>query len=496
MLAMSDGPSFNAPRSWGGDANSGAAAIWPMLGRDSAHTGRSNFDTRTNAGNLKWRFKAGGWVASSPVIGSDGTIYVANDETVASGGGQSQAGGGNLYAISPQGSQKWRLPIYGSTQHISPAIGPDGTVYIRSENVTSLFGHSYLYAARPDGSQKWKFRIGVASGSPVIGADGTIYINDGDGTVYAVDPAGTKKWQFDIGTASGVEAGLNGSTPALGRDGIVYVGSCDKNLYAITSSGKLSWKFQTDGEVCYSAPTIGPTGTIFVGSTDHDLYAINPNGSLKWSFAGRDWAGSPAVDADGNVYFGSGGELYALDSRGTLRWHFPLRSMVGSPVFGADGTIYVTAGSNIDALAPDGSLKWIFGCGCGGDMSPSSAIGADGTIYAGSEDGNLYAVHDTVTTVEVPPSLDVGDAVVGDVIRKDLAIKNTGKTTLFVQGENFSCACDFEDVVSQCSAAPGELCTITLRFKPRAPGKSTATMTINDNADAGYQTVTLTGTGR
>jgi outer membrane protein assembly factor BamB len=122
-LAMSGGLSFNAPRSWGGDA-SGAVAIWPMLGRDSAHTGRSNFDTSTNAGNLKWQFKAGGWVASSPVIGSDGTIYVGNDETVAAGGGQSQGGGGNLYAISPQGSEKWRLPIYGSTQHISPATGP------------------------------------------------------------------------------------------------------------------------------------------------------------------------------------------------------------------------------------------------------------------------------------------------------------------------------------------------------------------------------------
>jgi outer membrane protein assembly factor BamB len=490
------GANFGLRTASGGETPAVGTAAWPMLGRDREHTGRSNIDSRANAGNLKWQYKASGWVASSPVIGTDGTIYVGNDDTVSSGGGQSAAGGGNLYAVNPDGTLKWKLPINGSTQRISPAIGPDGSIYIRSENISSIFGHSYLYAVHPDGSLNWKFKIGVASGSAVIGSDGTIYIGDGDGDLYAINPSGWKKWRFNIGTASGFEAGLNGSTPAVGNDGTIYAGSCDKNLYAITAGGDLKWKFPTDGEVCYSVPSIGSDGTIFVGSTDNNIYAINPDGTLKWKFASRAWAGSPGIDAAETVYFGSGSELYALDSKGKLKWHFPLRSSIGMPLFGADGTIYVTSGSNVDALAPDGSLKWMFGCGCGGDMSPSAAIGADGTIYAGSEDGNLYAVRDTVTSADVPPSFNLGAAAVGDEIRKGFAIKNTGKATLFVQGENISCSGEFEDVASQCSAAPGDLCTITLRFKPKEAGKRTTIMTINDNADAGYQTVTLIGVGQ
>jgi len=472
-----------------------------MLGRDSAHSGHCAFDMTGNAGKLKWLFKAGGWVGSSPVIGSDGTIYVGNDDAVkVSGGGSSAAGGGNLFAVNPDGSQRWRLPIYGSTQRISPAIGPDGTIYIRSEGSWFIFGGPYLYAVWPDGSVRWKFPIGVASGSPVVGGDGTIYINNGEGYLYAVDSAGREKWRFNIGTASGLgEIALQGSTPALGKDGTIYVGSCDNNLYALSMSGRLKWKFPTDDQVCYSVPTVSSNGNVFVGSIDGHLYAINPDGKLKWRFGiGKDWAGSPTIDAAGNVYFGSLAELYALDRDGKLRWHLPLRNMFttyGGPVIGTGGTVYVTAGSNVDAFAPDGSRKWVLPGGCG-DMSPSVAISSDGTIYAGSMDGNLYAIKNTVTTAAVPPSLDLGEAAVGGEVRKNLSIRNTGKATLFVQSEHMGCYREFEDVISQCSAAPRDLCTITLRFKPSDLGRRSITMTINDNADPGQQTVLLTGTGR
>ncbi len=40
---------------------------------------------------------------------------------------------------------------------------------------------------------------------------------------------------------------------------------------------------------------------------------------------------------------------------------------------------------------PNGTLKWEF-TACGGDTYSSPAIGADGTIYVGSLDGNLYAI--------------------------------------------------------------------------------------------------------
>ncbi|MBU4354929.1 MAG: PQQ-binding-like beta-propeller repeat protein [Proteobacteria bacterium] len=89
----------------------------------------------------------------------------------------------------------------------------------------------------------------------------------------------------------------------------------------------------------------------------------------------------------------SGPALAGLE--GTQKWAFmpaigyEIRS---SPAIGADGTIYV--GSNdkkLYALNPDGTQKWAFATGY--QVGSSPAIGADGTIYVGSYDGKLYALN-------------------------------------------------------------------------------------------------------
>ena len=65
-----------------------------------------------------------------------------------------------------------------------------------------------------------------------------------------------------------------------------------------------------------------------------------------------------------------------------------------SPAIGADGTIYVgSEDDNLYALTDNGtsgSLKWKYATGIVIESSP--ALGADGTIYVGSNDNNLYAL--------------------------------------------------------------------------------------------------------
>ena len=95
----------------------------------------------------------------------------------------------------------------------SPAIAPDGTVYIGSGlDVFSLF------ALKPDGTQKWVFTTGgwILS-SPVIGADGTIFVNPLDDDFYAINPDGTLKWIYNTG-----QTDVPISSPAIGPDGTVY----------------------------------------------------------------------------------------------------------------------------------------------------------------------------------------------------------------------------------------------------------------------------------
>ena len=67
-------------------------------------------------------------------------------------------------------------------------------------------------------------------------------------------------------------------------------------------------------------------------------------------------------------------------------------SIYSSPAIGADGTIYVGSDdNNLYAIAPDGTMKWSFATGSYIESSP--AIGLYGCIYVGSCDKKLYAIN-------------------------------------------------------------------------------------------------------
>ena len=67
--------------------------------------------------------------------------------------------------------------------------------------------------------------------TPAIGPDGTVYVGSWDNKLYAINPTdGTKLWDFN--TSSNVTA-----SPAIGSDGRIYFGSKDYFFYALNSSG-------------------------------------------------------------------------------------------------------------------------------------------------------------------------------------------------------------------------------------------------------------------
>jgi outer membrane protein assembly factor BamB len=84
--------------------------------------------------------------------------------------------------------------------------------------------------------------------------------------------------------------------------------------------------------------------------------------------------------------------VYAIYPNGTEKWHFDTEWWIYySPAIGDDGTIYI--GSNdgyLYALYPNGSLRWRYKTGDCVQSSP--AIDNDGTIYVGSWDSYLYAL--------------------------------------------------------------------------------------------------------
>jgi outer membrane protein assembly factor BamB len=76
-----------------------------------------------------------------------------------------------------------------------------------------------------------------------------------------------------------------------------------------------------------------------------------------------------------------------------------------APAIGADGTIYAASDDySLYAIRPNGTKRWTFATGS--DIHSALAIGADGTVYVGSGDNNLYAVG------VAPPPLAKAAAVV------------------------------------------------------------------------------------
>ena len=80
-------------------------------------------------------------------------------------------------------------------------------------------------------------------------------------------------------------------------------------------------EFSPAGNIIVSSPAIGADGTIYFGSHDKNFYALKPDGTIRWTFAtGGQIISSPAIGADGTIYFTStDGNLYALNPDGSER---------------------------------------------------------------------------------------------------------------------------------------------------------------------------------
>ena len=265
--------------------------------------------------------------------------------------------------------------------------------------------------AQTDGSLRWPggFKTGSTSqlayvdSSPSVGPDGTIYVGVGydttpqTGAVLAVDRNGSLKVPKPFLTPEPVN-----SSPIVAPDGkTIYVGCEDGNLYALNPDLTKKWTFPADGNsFVYSSPAIGADGTIYFCSGDYSdpansaLYAVTPEGQRLWKATVGDLIeSSPVIAADGTIYFGSYDKnIYAFTPSGSEKWRVPTNGKIlASAAIGADGTVYIGSyDSLLYALSPEGQTKWTFPTL--GVFSATPVIGADGTIYVGESNWDFYAL--------------------------------------------------------------------------------------------------------
>jgi eukaryotic-like serine/threonine-protein kinase len=187
--------------------------------------------------------------------------------------------------------------------------------------------------------------------------------------------------------------------------------------------GGIKWTFKTGGPIV--ASPVMADGVVYIPSMDSYLYAIDQEtGKEKWKYKSRmPIASSPAV-AGGLLYFvSSSGGLAALEiSTGKVKWVLPTeyerkfeaKNLHGYPsaaqtipdawdIFTsspavANGKVFFGAGDgNIYAAdAQTGVLQWKFATK---DVVHTSPAVVGNTVYVGSWDSYLYAL-DTETGLE------------------------------------------------------------------------------------------------
>jgi large repetitive protein len=251
----------------------------PAIGADGTlymgGSGGKLYAIRPN-GTKQWDYTPAGNVSGGVVIGGDGGIYLAT-------------GNGYLTALNPEGQFRWEFYVDGAVNS-APAIGADGMLYFGSAHSGKFF------AVSPEGVQRWMLPLssGVANASPSIGLDGTIYCGSNDGTLLAIRPNGTLKWSLPLG-------GEIQGTPAVAANGSIYIGTgSGRNFLNISASGVKVWELVAPSFSSAASPLILDNGDVVVSSGDRLLILGGDSGPAggPWPMfmqnrqhTGRAWEG-------------------------------------------------------------------------------------------------------------------------------------------------------------------------------------------------------------
>jgi outer membrane protein assembly factor BamB len=171
------------------------------------------------------------------------------------------------------------------------------------------------------------------------------------------------------------------SSAAIGPDGTIYIGNYPGNLFALRDPGsgdrlEVLWRFHPPGQtLLHATPALGRDGTVYLG--------FGTLGQLPG-------APGPAPEP-GMTFYALKAPPSGIDPQVVWSVDFGFGRPTSSPTVAADGTIYAVSGAGkLFAIAPDGTVKWTIQTGPVTKGSP--ALGPDGTVYVPSMDGKLYAV--------------------------------------------------------------------------------------------------------
>lgn len=329
---------------------------WGAFRHDAKNTGQSGFDGPTSKPSVLWSFSPGSPILSTPVVGGDGTVYVvASDFYVPSAVTDVHALDGNT------GQIKWSLRIAPPGKPISydptPALGPDGTLYVNGAEGGGLV------AIRPNGLLKWRFnRPHRRLTRPVPSADGRIYCGSRGEGIIALDRLGREVWPspFPHGLSPDPNLVLD-RTPLVVRDDgtLILVGD---SIRALTRDAQVLWE-QPLQYPNYEDPTVTSDGRILTFSDE----VWSPSGVQRPSLP---QGGIFAAGQNGVVFASASGMITAIDATNQILWSRVIPTLNGgnmaTAAIGRDGTVHIALMTDppqsLDLVALDpatGQTKWL-----------------------------------------------------------------------------------------------------------------------------------------
>ena len=230
------------------------------------------------------------------------------------------------------------------------SIGKDGTVYQGTWNKRE---QNYVYALNPDDTVKWKVPIekDAIRGAATEGPDGNVHVSTFGGKYLILSPDGK-----EIARAKLDEEEYTATwQPAISPDGKKsYIGTKQGNVVCLsTKDGKELWK-KNLGSDNIEHINIDKDGTVYASRMDGTLVAMDTDGNEKWSRACGGALMTPTtISDDGNLYQVSGdGTLHCFDKKGAGLWKAKMTGQYApAPIVDKEGTIYVkTESGSLQAI--------------------------------------------------------------------------------------------------------------------------------------------------
>jgi outer membrane protein assembly factor BamB len=377
---------------------------WSMWRSDPEHS--SSAPQGPSDLMLAWKFPTNGSVLSSPTV-VNGIVYFGSQDK-------------NIYAIGAwSGALIWKFGTQGAVESSLAVVngkvytgGDDGYVYCLNAYTGALIWHTFV-----NGNLPYTYNTIVLKSSPAV-AGGKVYIGSLDNYLYALDADnGNIVWKTKTN-------GPIGSSPAVADDAVYFTSEEPESavLYKLdANSGGVMWKRTIPYEHQYQGGTemLGTpsvaNGMVFTSSNLRTYYAINAaTGDVVWSYtnpsAGEFIISSP-IYVDGQLFIIDKFNLACLDaSNGHTIWsYFTGDELTVSPAY-ADGKVYmVTSQRHIFILDTTNNGTKIASATTPSSSWSSPTI-ANGRLYLGCNDWNVYCFTDTLTDQDPSNPPDSSDS--------------------------------------------------------------------------------------